>query len=69
MIFLVSFITIQDSDSSDEEEDEDTKNTKAMKAYAAILDILQKGETVAKAIRRLGKNKSKIPSASQRWKV
>ena len=68
MIFLVSFITIQDSDSSDEE-DEDTKNTKAMKAYASILDILQKGETVAKAIRRLGKNKSKIPSASQRWKV
>ena len=40
-----------------------------MKAYASILDILEKGETVAKAIRRLGKNKSKIPSASQRWKV
>ncbi|KAK3707682.1 hypothetical protein RRG08_050497 [Elysia crispata] len=60
---------LEGSDSSDEEEDEDTKNAKAMKAYASILDILEKGETVAKAIRRLGKNKSKIPSASQRWKA
>ncbi|GFS23576.1 CD2 antigen cytoplasmic tail-binding protein 2 [Elysia marginata] len=60
---------LEGSDSSDEEEDESTKNAKTMKAYMSMLDILEKGETVAKAIRRLGKNKSKIPSASQRWKA
>ncbi|GFN99414.1 Cd2 antigen cytoplasmic tail-binding protein 2 [Plakobranchus ocellatus] len=57
------------SDSSDEEEDEDTKNANMLKLYESILDILEKGETVAKAIRRLCKNKAKIPSASQRWKA
>lgn len=60
---------LDESDSSDDEDDENTKNSKAMKAYSSILDILEKGETVSKAIRRLGKNKSKIPSASQRWKA
>ncbi|CAL1541190.1 unnamed protein product [Lymnaea stagnalis] len=56
------------SDSSDDDEDEEKKKVSTIQTYEAILGMLQQGETVAKAIRRLAKNKAKIPSASQKWK-
>ncbi|KAK0068842.1 CD2 antigen cytoplasmic tail-binding protein 2 [Biomphalaria pfeifferi] len=55
------------SDSSDDE-DEEKKTLTNIETYEAILGILKEGETAAKAIRRLAKNKAKIPSASQKWK-
>lgn len=56
-------------DSSDSDsEDEDTKKANNIKVYEEILTIVKEGETIGKAIRRLGKNRSKIPSASQKWK-
>jgi len=56
-------------DSSDSDsEDEDTKKANNIKVYEEILTIVKEGESIGKAIRRLGKNRSKIPSASQKWK-
>ena len=37
--------------------------------YQEILGFMQSGETIAKALRRLGGNKGKTMSASQRWKA
>ncbi|KAH9502855.1 CD2 antigen cytoplasmic tail-binding protein 2 [Bulinus truncatus] len=53
-------------DSDDEDEEKKTLNN--IETYEAIISILKEGETPAQAIRRLGKNRSKIPSASQKWK-
>ncbi|XP_059164683.1 CD2 antigen cytoplasmic tail-binding protein 2-like [Physella acuta] len=56
------------SDDSDDESDEEKRKSSTIQTYEEIIKILHEGETVAKAIRRLAKNKSKIPSASQKWK-
>jgi len=53
-----------DSDSGDEEK----KKPNNIEIYEEILAIVKVGESIAKAIRRLGKNRSNIPKASQRWK-
>uniref|UniRef100_A0A0B7A3V9 GYF domain-containing protein n=1 Tax=Arion vulgaris TaxID=1028688 RepID=A0A0B7A3V9_9EUPU len=55
-------------DDSDEESDEEKKKADTIETYQEILSILLDGETVAKAIRRLAKNKAKIPTASQKWR-
>ncbi|XP_005110993.1 CD2 antigen cytoplasmic tail-binding protein 2 [Aplysia californica] len=55
-------------DSDDSDSDEDTKKTNLIQVYEEVLTIVQEGENIGKAIRRLGKNRAKIPSASQRWK-
>lgn len=49
---------------SDDEEDFDEKAV-----YTEILSFLKPGETIAKALKRLGGNKGKIQSSSQRWKA
>ena len=61
---FVSFQYDSDSDS-----DGESKKINKVEIYEEILKIVHEGESIGKAIRRLGKNRSKIPSASQRWKV
>ncbi|CAG5118086.1 unnamed protein product [Candidula unifasciata] len=53
---------------SDDEDSAEKKRADNIATYEEIMKILQEGETVAKAIRRLAKNKDKIPSASQKWR-
>ncbi|BFZ04415.1 hypothetical protein BsWGS_07454 [Bradybaena similaris] len=58
----------ESGDDSDDEESDEKKRSDTITTYEDILKILLEGETVAKAIRRLAKNKAKIPSASQKWR-
>lgn len=51
----------------DSESDEEDFDEKAV--YTEILSFLKPGETIAKALRRLGGNKGKMQSSSQRWKA
>jgi len=51
----------------DEKEDEEQEKYSEMDAYRSILVLLKPGESVAKALRRLGGGK-KAMSASERWK-
>jgi len=53
---------------SDSDSDGESKKVNKVEIYEEILKIVHEGESIGKAIRRLGKNRSKIPSASQRWK-
>ena len=52
----------------DDKEDAAQEAYSEMATYRAILTLLQPGESVAKALRRLGGGGKKAMSASERWK-
>ncbi|KAK6190714.1 hypothetical protein SNE40_002517 [Patella caerulea] len=53
----------------DEDSDEDDAPLDKKHIYTEMLKILEPGEMVTKALRRLGGNKGKFQTASQRWKA
>ena len=55
----------------DEEEEEEEEQFQELPAQKAMLKLMQPGETVLKALKRLGGNKTgkSSASASQRWKA